>query len=215
MEGSTVLKHLKSFSWICPDICACWGSIEVVVPLQKGSNGSSDNLRIIEMNMMGSWNCSVFVQRVGAVRLHCGPVQLLCIPSLRLRLCKKTWEVARFDEVWEFGASVIFWTLPIAVINVKIPWWEDEDTGCSCRTREGSQVDNRREESPGTFCPLYIANHPQPEKKLPDVKIWPTSATSLAPLWSMILALSPVTLSFPCMKVELSKSLFSASSNVG
>ena len=87
MEGSTVLKHLKSFSRICPDICACWGSIEVVVPLQKGSNGSSDNLRIIEMNMMGSWHCSVLVQRVGAVRLHCGPVQLLGVP--RLRVCLK------------------------------------------------------------------------------------------------------------------------------
>ena len=57
------------------------------MPLQKGSNGSSDNLRIIEMNMMGSWHCSVLVQRVGAVRLHCGPVQLLGVP--RLRVCLK------------------------------------------------------------------------------------------------------------------------------
>ena len=60
---------------------------EVVVPLQKISNGSSDNLRIIEMNMMGSWHCSVLVQRVCAVRLHCGPVQLLGVP--RLRVCLK------------------------------------------------------------------------------------------------------------------------------
>ena len=39
--------------------------------------------------------------------------------------------------------------------------------------------------------------------------------TCLAPLWSMIAALSSVTLSFPCMKVELSSSLASASSWVG
>ena len=50
--------------------------------LQKGVDGPSNDLGVVEMDMVRSWHCTVLVQRVRAVRLHCCSVQLLCVPLL-------------------------------------------------------------------------------------------------------------------------------------
>ena len=54
--------------------------------LQKGNNRLSDNLRVVEMDMMRSRHRPILVQRVRAISLHCCSVQLLRVPLLGVGL---------------------------------------------------------------------------------------------------------------------------------
>ena len=54
--------------------------------LQKGVDGPSNDLGVVEMDVVRSWHRTVLVQRICAVRLHCCSVQLLSVPLLGVRL---------------------------------------------------------------------------------------------------------------------------------
>ena len=54
--------------------------------LQKGVDGPSNDLRVVEMDVVRSWHRTVLVQRVRTVRFHCCSVQFLSVPLLGVRL---------------------------------------------------------------------------------------------------------------------------------
>ena len=70
------------------------------MPLQEGGDRSGDNLGVVEVDMMRSRHRPVFVEGVGAIRLHCRPVQLLRVPPLGLGLHR---DDIRDGRIWQFG----------------------------------------------------------------------------------------------------------------